>query len=410
MVDFNDLYALQQRLASPMLNIQVAQAQAPRPLGAPAPFNNAPTSTGLLLDQMNRFSDMRAAQAQQDIENENARRVQELQMMTFQAELAQQEQARQARENLAAQPGFDPMQQAMIRAGLEKEVAGAALRAPPSAQTDIGKANADLQAGRITRQQYNERVQAIKDARSSMQFGIDPTTGTTNVFDKNNMTLTQVTTGGQQRTIQLTPEQASIYSGEPVTPPPSTAPAATAQPTAPGEPDPFAVQDRARAIKALPNEVQKEFIAAESSVNRLPAVIERVRGNPDAFGPEMGATRYLGEGAQGSALTEVYADVARSRLTPAQDRARIEVFKEASAIINELAGAAVSGSEQKRIESFAPKETDTAEQIITKLNSALEESVRKQERISGSYGVPSIGQKTERPWKQVGGLRYRQVR
>ncbi len=122
MADFNDLYALQQRLASPMLNIQVAQAQAPRPLGAPAPFNNAPTSTGLLLDQMNRFSDMRAAQAQQDIENENARRVQELQMMTFQAELAQQEQARQARENLAAQEGFSPMQRAAILAGYGEEV------------------------------------------------------------------------------------------------------------------------------------------------------------------------------------------------------------------------------------------------------------------------------------------------
>ncbi len=393
-----------------MMGARLMQASDPRMTGLGG-LGAAITGTGQELQQRAQLAE----------ENERARMLADLQMQALQAQLRGTKRAEQREADLSAlyaSPEFAglPIAEQVSRVGaIDPDIATSILtsrmtKSPAAAQTDIGRANADLQAGRITQQQYQERVQAIQNARKSAQFAIDATTGITNVFDKNNMTLTQVTSDGQQRTIQLTPEQAAAYTGEPVAPAPSVAPAATAESTAPGQPDPFAVQDRARAIKGLPNEVQKEFIAAESSVNRLPAVIERVRSNPAAFGPEMGATRYLGEGAQGSALSEVYADVARSRLTPEQDRARIEVFKEASAIINELAGAAVSGSEQKRIESFAPKETDTAEQIITKLNSALEESTGKLGRISESYGVPGIKGRKQQPWKQKGTLKYRQVR
>ena len=90
MVDFNDLYALQQQLANPMFNVNVAQAGAPRPLGAPSPPDNSMAATTLMLNQLNRIPEMRIAEEQRAIENERAQRTQDLQMLTLQHKMSQQ--------------------------------------------------------------------------------------------------------------------------------------------------------------------------------------------------------------------------------------------------------------------------------------------------------------------------------
>ena len=87
MVDFNSLYTLQQQLANPMLNIQMAQAQAARPLGAPSPPQDDVAATTLLVNQLNRIPEMRIAEQQRAIENERARQIADLQMQQFQAKL-----------------------------------------------------------------------------------------------------------------------------------------------------------------------------------------------------------------------------------------------------------------------------------------------------------------------------------
>lgn len=108
MASFDDLYRMQQALNNPGINIQQQQVRMPNWLTAPTPPSQNLGGTQLLLNQMNRVGDLQRRdtaldQDQQalDIQRQKASDLADIQMRTFQAKLAQQRQAQQARQNYA---------------------------------------------------------------------------------------------------------------------------------------------------------------------------------------------------------------------------------------------------------------------------------------------------------------------
>lgn len=348
---------------------------------------------------------------QQRYEIEQARNQQlaDIQLQTFQAQLA----ARQRAQNWAATQG--PMAQAAPEAALQAAIE-AQYRKPPGAQSTIAKLKDDLAAKRITPEEFDFLAQQEMTPGRT----ITPLEGggyTTQ--EKGNPWVSTVIPGvpGVQQ-VNVNTGERRVLSGQAAAQQPA-APAvgpavqqqAAMPPVQPAAPDAFTIHQRTQALKALPNEVRQEFTSAESTLGEIPAVIAKVEANPGAFSKMIGATYYLPEQWQGGMLSKAYSDMQKAGLTPEEQSARISVFRDASRIIRQLSGAAVSGAEKERIEGFLPKASDDGPTVIRKLNDALEVAGRTHSRISTDYNIPRLRDVTapEVPWTERGGVKFRRV-
>jgi hypothetical protein len=101
MAGFDDLYRMQQGQNNPLINLEQMQARMPNWLTAPTPQSGNLGATRLFADVMNRPSDMDLKQQTLDIERQRAKDVADIQMRTFQANLA-----RQGQSNLSKTPTY----------------------------------------------------------------------------------------------------------------------------------------------------------------------------------------------------------------------------------------------------------------------------------------------------------------
>jgi hypothetical protein len=101
MASFDELYRMQQGQNNPLINLQQMQARMPNWLTAPTPQSGNLGAARLFTEQMNRPSDMDLKQQTLDIERQRAKDVADIQMKTFQANLA-----RQGQSNLSKTPTY----------------------------------------------------------------------------------------------------------------------------------------------------------------------------------------------------------------------------------------------------------------------------------------------------------------
>ncbi len=344
-------------------------------------------------------------QEQDRLAAEQARAAQlaDLQMRMMQAKLGAQQRQQEATEQMAAAyPQYAPA----IRAGHGASVMSAL--GPKSPLTNIGKLNAELAAGRITQEQYDTAMQNAQAPSYGHTSIVPDPTGGAWLMDKRRQEITRILPSGERRTLPLTPQSVAQVPAQ------QEVPRVVEQPTMEQEaaPDPFTVEQRVAAIKNLPTDVQRSFTSAESVAGEIPEIIRQVEENPGAFSKMIGGAYYMPEQWQGGTLSKIYTEMQESGLNPQEQAARIAVFRNASNIIKELSGSAVSESEKERINQFLPKANDTPEKVATKLRDALEYARRTQGRIATDYNIPQLrGQEApQEEWIESGGLRYREVR
>lgn len=113
-----------------------------------------------------------------------------------------------------------------------------------------------------------------------------------------------------------------------------------------------------RPLQGKPSESQaKEIMAINQQKPILERGIDLARTVPSAF-----------SFPRGLAMDVPYGESAAGRFdNPKEQEARAYVFNQVSKIILERSGTAATASEQKRIRSFMPNDTDNAEQIVSKL-------------------------------------------
>ena len=139
----------------------------------------------------------------------------------------------------------------------------------------------------------------------------------------------------------------------------------------------------------LPAHLQNEVTSINQQKSTINDVLQSVEANPQAFGPKFGAVGLL-----------PFGDVAQNRkFTEDELKARSKVFNNASAVMKERAGTAMSESEKKIVSRFLPSEFDDAA-TITKKMLGFNEFVAAKERgtIPVAGGVkPYIPQGTGGP-------------
>ncbi len=125
---------------------------------------------------------------------------------------------------------------------------------------------------------------------------------------------------------------------------------------------------------------KKERLANENSLAQLDESLKLLEKYPKAFGMAQGIATAQG-GALGSGFVAWKAGEEGAQ-------ARSFVFSKAAALGHELLGAAQTPSEQGRIKSFLPQETDSADVIANKLKGLMKEAKIKQ-RIYGGAAAPA---------------------
>jgi hypothetical protein len=134
MASFDDLYRMQQGQNNPLINLQQMQARMPNWLTAPTPQSGNLGAARLFTEQMNRIGnvqrqDIGIDQNQQrlDIERQRAKDVADIQMQTFQAELAQKQKKSATDQTLAdiyADPNLTPEEKIrQVTAAMPREAA-----------------------------------------------------------------------------------------------------------------------------------------------------------------------------------------------------------------------------------------------------------------------------------------------
>lgn len=107
----------------------------------------------------------------------------------------------------------------------------------------------------------------------------------------------------------------------------------------------------------LPAHLQNEVTSINQQKSTINDVLQSVEANPQAFGPKFGAVGLL-----------PFGDVAQNRkFTEDELKARSKVFNNASAVMKERAGTAMSESERKIVARFLPSEFDDANTITKKM-------------------------------------------
>ncbi len=332
-------------------------------------------------------------------EQERAAQLADLQMRLMQAKLGAQQEAQGVRERAATWAEGQGEAEQVDPVAAWQAAQTAKYRAPSSAQTTLGKLNQDLAAGRITQDQYNQRSAQLSAPKHTP---LGDGSYLTNYPDGR---VVHTLASGVSRELSK-----PGISTQQITQPQETEVQEQMQPVEP-KTDEFTIHQRTQAIKGLPTEVQKAYTSAESVAGEIPSIIAQVEANPGAFSKMIGGAYYLPEQWQGGTLSKIYTEMQESGLTPQEQAARIAVFRNASNIIKELSGSAVSESEKERINQFLPKANDTPEKVATKLRDALDYAQRTQGRISTDYNIPQVREQVdEMPWTERGGVRYREVR
>ena len=107
----------------------------------------------------------------------------------------------------------------------------------------------------------------------------------------------------------------------------------------------------------LPQHLQNELTSINQQKSTINDVLQSVEKNQQAFGPKFGAVGLL-----------PFGDIAQNRkFTEDELKARTKVFNNASAVMKERAGTAMSESEKKIVSRFLPNEFDDANTIMKKM-------------------------------------------
>jgi len=139
-----------------------------------------------------------------------------------------------------------------------------------------------------------------------------------------------------------------------------------------------------------PESVRKELMSINQQRAMIDGAIDSATKTPTAFSMKRGLATMAGA---------VPESIAGRFDSDAERQARAFVFNNVSAVINERAGAAQSAQELARLRAFLPAETDTHEQVVSKLN-AFKSYLAEKER--GTTGKPSHPAKPERTVVRTG--------
>lgn len=104
--------------------------------------------------------------------------------------------------------------------------------------------------------------------------------------------------------------------------------------------------------------VQKEQMSINQQRAMIDGAIKAVKETPSAFGFTRGAATLAGT---------IPESIAGRMDSDEERQARAFVFNNVSAVINERAGAAQSKQELARLRSFLPGETDSSDQVVSKM-------------------------------------------
>ena len=126
--------------------------------------------------------------------------------------------------------------------------------------------------------------------------------------------------------------------------------------------------------KRMSAAVEKELLSIDQQEKVIDAGIKAVKDVPTAFTFSRGAATMTGP------LTE---SVAGRFDNPKEQEARSYVFNIVSKVINERAGAAQSAQELARLRSFLPAETDSPQQIESKLTAFKRYLADQRGAVSG---------------------------
>lgn len=335
----------------------------------------------------------RGLMQQQELEQQAASQRENAQWKQFQMEQARAKMAAEAEraKQLEAYGNATPQVRRQMGASLFPQqdfkslIAGAA---QPKPITEMGKLNRALQSGNITQPQYDALSANMLQAKTGHQSMQVDQNGNAVLQDKLAGTITFVAPTGEVKTVGLA-QTGGPSVQETGIPEAQASPSGMEPVQAVDAADPFAQQEWTRSFKSMPTESQNKYTASQMVNAKVPGIIERVKANPEAFGGKIGGAYYLPEHMQEGLLAKGYEEYQQSQLTPEQAQARADVFREASAAINALSGAAVSEKEGKRLMRFLPKETDTSQQIVNKLESAMREAKTTTDALGKQFGIPS---------------------
>jgi len=141
------------------------------------------------------------------------------------------------------------------------------------------------------------------------------------------------------------------------------------------------------AFNNMPSAAKEKYRLSVAVTDKIPAVIDKIRNAPDAFGFGSQPTEYLPEMTP-RFITEPLKDKKAASFTPPQRDARNAVYREAYQTIKELAGTAVSKHEKGRIEAFLPSPNDDADVVADKMRGALDYAQNNLESFR-VYGLES---------------------
>ncbi len=301
--------------------------------------------------------------------------------------------------------------------------------ATPKPVTEMGKLNLALRQGTITQPQYDAlSTNLMQPNTGHLSMQVDPQ-GNAVLQDKLAGTVTFVAPSGEQRQTRIgtlispppdrpaveivqqavqTPEGAAVQETTGAMTP--EGPVVQEQGAAVPQLGTFQQQEWNRAFSGMPAESQNRYTASQMVRSRVPGIIERVRANPAAFGAAVGGAYYMPEAWRQGLIGKAYEEYQAGQLSAEQAQARADVFREASTAINALSGAAVSETEAQRLSRFLPKETDSAAQIVNKLEGAIREATTTVDALGQQFGVPKRepAQTGEGGWQtSPSGVRYR---
>lgn len=225
----------------------------------------------------------------------------------------------------------------------------------------MAKVNADLEAGRITKEDAEKRKEYLTTRNSAVQVnlpgapqkGIDPKTGKP-VFWRPGKT------GGVYEIIE------DVYPEE--------------------------------RVRDVPVSVVKDFIDNENMITSVSSLKKLLEKNPSGLG-----------------FKNLLPNVVLQRADPSGEAVRALIAQIESLKIKDISGAAVSVSESERLRKFLPNTLDTKETVINKLNNLEKELSKTQVGFTQAYSegyrqIPQFkkyakGNKEESPKEEPKGNR-----
>ncbi|GAF71436.1 unnamed protein product [marine sediment metagenome] len=145
--------------------------------------------------------------------------------------------------------------------------------------------------------------------------------------------------------------------------------------------------DMLLAQDRMPAAQQGKYMAAWQAARKIPLAMKKALGQRDAFGFGSATDQLLPEMTP-TVISEGVKAYEQENFTPEQKEARAAIYSQASVVIKEMAGSAVSEAEKKRIEMWMPAANDSIETIYSKLSQAFEEAMGGLSTYKSMYGTP----------------------